>query len=134
MYRIVVSGKTSHQHCRVPEPSAAADVLRETRAVSLVGRDGPDLLPAVLTEIAVLVSGDTGVAHLAAALGTPVVALFGPTDPALTAPIGGVAVVRHAVPCAPCFYRRCPIDHPCMRGILAETVGGEIDALLAKTS
>src|SRR5207247_2657400 len=97
---------------------AAADVLRQTRAVSLVGRDGPDLLPAVLTEIAVLVSGDTGVAHLAAALGTPVVALFGPTDPALTAPIGGVAVVRHAVPCAPCFYRRCPIDHPCMRGIL----------------
>ena len=116
------------------DASAAADVLRETRAVSLVGRDGPDLLTAVLTEIAVLVSGDTGVAHLAAALGTPVVALFGPTDPALTAPIGGVAVVRHAVPCAPCFYRRCPIDHPCMRGILAETVGGEIDALLAKTS
>jgi lipopolysaccharide heptosyltransferase II len=113
---------------------AAADVQRETRAVSLVGRDGPDLLPAVLTEIAVLVSGDTGVAHLAAALGTPVVALFGPTDPALTAPIGGVVVVRHAVPCAPCFYRTCPIDHPCMRGILAETVGGEIDALLAKPS
>jgi heptosyltransferase-2 len=113
---------------------AAADVLRETRAVSLVGRDGPDLLPAVLTEIAVLVSGDTGVAHLAAALGTPVVALFGPTDPALTAPLGGVAVVRHPVPCAPCFYRACPIDHPCMRGILAETVGEEMDALLAGTS
>ncbi len=109
-------------------------MLRETRAVSLVGRDGPDLLPAVLTEIAVLVSGDTGVAHLAAALGTPVVALFGPTDPALTAPLGGVAVVRHPVPCAPCFYRACPIDHPCMRGILAETVGEEMDALLAGTS
>src|SRR3989441_506022 len=113
---------------------AAADVLRETRAVSLVGRDGPDLLPAVLTEIAVLVSGDTGVAHLAAALGTPVVALFGPTHPARTAPLGGVAGGRPPVPRAPCFYRACPIDHPCMRGILAETVGEEMDALLAGTS
>jgi heptosyltransferase-2 len=103
-------------------------------AASLVGRDSPDLLPAVLTEIAVLVSGDTGVAHLAAALGTPVVALFGPTDPALSAPLGSVAVMRHPVPCAPCFYRACPIDHPCMRGILADAVGDEIDALLARTA
>jgi heptosyltransferase II len=116
------------------DAAAAAEVQREVRAASLVGRDGPDLLPAVLTEIAVLVSGDTGVAHLAAALGTPVVALFGPTDPALTAPLGGVAVVRHPVPCAPCFYRACPIDHPCMRGIRAEAVGEEIDALLARTA
>jgi len=113
---------------------AAADVLREVKAASLVGRDSPDLLPAVLAEIAVLVSGDTGVAHLAAALGTPVVALFGPTDPALSAPLGSVAVMRHPVPCAPCFYRACPIDHPCMRGIRADAVGDEIDALLARTA
>jgi len=110
---------------------AAADVLREVPAVSLVGRDGPELLPAVLTEISALVCGDTGVAHLAAALGTPVVVLFGPTDPALTAPLGPVAVVHQAVPCAPCFYRECPIDHPCMRGISAEVVGQRVDALLA---
>lgn len=111
----------------------AADVLREVPAVSLVGRDGPDLLPAVLTEMAVLVSGDTGVAHLAASLGTPVVALFGPTDPTLTAPLGRVAVVRRDVPCAPCFYRTCPIDHPCMRGIAAAAVGDRVAALLAET-
>jgi lipopolysaccharide heptosyltransferase II len=113
---------------------AAADVLRRVGTASLVGRDSPDLLPAVLTEIAALVSGDTGVAHLAAALGTPVVALFGPTDPALSAPLGSVAVMRHPVPCAPCFYRACPIDHPCMRGIRADAVGDEVDALLARTA
>jgi heptosyltransferase II len=113
---------------------AAADVQREVQAASLVGRDGPDLLSAVLAEIAVLVAGDTGVAHLAAALGTPVVALFGPTDPTRTAPLGGVKVVRHAVPCAPCFYRTCPIDHPCMRGIGADAVRVEVDALLARSA
>jgi ADP-heptose:LPS heptosyltransferase len=116
------------------DAAAAAGVLREVSAASLVGRDSPDLLPAVLTEIAVLVSGDTGVAHLAAALGTPVVALFGPTDPARSAPLGSAAVMRHPVPCAPCFYRACPIDHPCMRGIRAAAVGDEIDALLARTA
>ena len=64
-------------------------------------------------------------------LGTPVVALFGPTDPRLTAPRGPVAVVRRDVPCAPCFYRTCPIDHPCMRGIGAGAVLERLDALLA---
>jgi heptosyltransferase-2 len=84
--------------------------------------------------MAALVCGDTGVAHLAAALGTPVVTLFGPTDPALSAPLGRVAIVRHAVPCAPCFYRACPIEHPCMRGISADEVGERVAALLAGVS
>ena len=116
------------------EVGAALDVVAQIPVVSLVGRDSPDLLPAVLAEMAVLVSGDTGVAHLAAALGTPVVVLFGPTDPALSAPIGRVAVVRHAVPCAPCFYRVCPIEHPCMRGISAAAVGERVAALLSESS
>jgi lipopolysaccharide heptosyltransferase II len=115
------------------EPAAAA-VLDAAPMASLVGRDSPDLLPAVLAEMAALVCGDTGVAHLAAALGTPVVTLFGPTDPALSAPLGRVAVVRHAVPCAPCFYRACPIDHPCMREISAAEVGARVAALVSEAS
>jgi heptosyltransferase-2 len=109
---------------------AAAAVVQATSTVSLVGRDHPDLLPALLAELAVLVSGDTGVAHLAAALGTPVVTLFGPTSAALTAPRGRVAIVRRAVPCSPCFYRACPIEHPCMREISAAEVGERVTALL----
>jgi len=106
----------------ITEQAAAEAVTRVAPAVSLVGRDGPDLLAAVLVEIDALVSGDTGVAHLAAALGTPVITLFGPTDPTLTAPRGPASIVRQPVPCAPCFYRVCPIDHPCLTSIQPATV------------
>jgi lipopolysaccharide heptosyltransferase II len=104
------------------DAGSAATITAQAPAVSLVGRDRPALLPALLSELDVLVSGDTGVAHLSAAVGTPVVTLFGPTDPRLSAPRGRVAVVTHPVPCAPCFYRTCPIEHPCLRNISAATV------------
>ncbi|HVQ74264.1 MAG TPA: glycosyltransferase family 9 protein [Candidatus Binatia bacterium] len=90
---------------------------------SLVGRDRPDLLPSVLAGLACLVSGDTGVAHLAAALDVATVTLFGPTDARRTAPRGPRArVIDRGVPCAPCFLRECPIDHPCLRGVGAAAV------------
>jgi heptosyltransferase-2 len=109
---------------------AADTIVAATRAASLVGRDRSETLPALLADIDVLVAGDTGVAHLAAALGTPTVTLFGPTDPALSAPRGPGTVVRHRVPCAPCFYRSCPIEHPCMRDITAAEVAEHVQAAL----
>jgi len=94
---------------------------------SLVGRDGPEILPWMLTRLDCLVSGDTGVAHLAAALGVPTITLFGPTDPGLTAPRGPEArALCGAAPCAPCFLAACPIDHMCLRGIDVEAVAGAV--------
>jgi len=94
---------------------------------SLVGRDRPALLPGLLARLSCLVSGDTGVAHLAAALRVPTVTLFGPTDPRRTAPRAKTArVLCHKVPCAPCFLTECPIDHVCMTGIDPETVLCEV--------
>jgi heptosyltransferase-2 len=113
---------------------AGAAITASAPARSLVGRDRPALLPAVLAELDALVSGDTGVAHLAAALGTPVVTLFGPTDPELTAPRGRAAVVTHPVPCAPCFYRACPIEHPCLRGVEAARVWRAAEQLLERAA
>lgn len=116
------------------DADVAASITGSAPAASLVGRDTPALLPAVLAELDVLVSGDTGVAHLAAALGTPVVTLFGPTDPRLSAPRGPVKVVTNPVACAPCFYRRCPIEHPCLDGIEAARVLAQTRAMLERVT
>ncbi|MBI1728009.1 MAG: lipopolysaccharide heptosyltransferase II [Candidatus Rokubacteria bacterium] len=99
---------------------------------SLVARDGPELLPRLLARLACLLSSDTGLAHLAAAVGTPTVTLFGPTDSRLTAPRSHAArrVVGRA-PCAPCFLPRCPIDHVCMRDITAAAVTEIMEEALA---
>ncbi len=112
-------------------PSATV-VSAAAPARSLVGRDRPALLSALLSEIDVLVSGDTGVAHLAAALGTPAVTLFGPTDPSVSAPRGAARVLTHPVPCAPCFYRECPIEHPCLRDLAPSRVGDAVRSLLER--
>lgn len=114
------------------DAAAAAAVTAAAPAASLVGRDRPGLLSALLSEVDVLVSGDTGVAHLAAALGTPAVTLFGPTDPALSAPRGPARVLTHPVPCAPCFYRTCPIDHPCLRDLAPAAVLEAVRASLPR--
>jgi heptosyltransferase-2 len=69
--------------------------------------------------------------HLAAALGVPVTAMFGPTDERVTAPVqSGIAgrrhfthdVLTHSVFCRPCMLRDCPIDHRCMKGISVDAV------------
>jgi heptosyltransferase-2 len=109
----------------------AAAVRARAPAASVVGRDRPAVLPALLAALDGLVAGDTGVAHLAAALGTPVVALFGPTDPALTAPRGPATVIVGRAPCAPCFYRACPIEHPCLASIEPEQVWQAVIRLAA---
>jgi heptosyltransferase-2 len=59
--------------------------------------------------------------HVASALGVPTVAVFGSTEPALTGPISlRSRVVRHHVPCSPCFLRECPIDFACMKSVTPE--------------
>ena len=113
--------------------AAVLDAGHGQPVASLVGRDRPALLPALLGRLACLVSGDTGVAHLAAALGTPTVTLFGPTDPTLTAPRAARArTLRGAAPCAPCFLATCPIDHVCLAAITAEAAAAEVRTALAR--
>ena len=61
--------------------------------------------------------------HVAAAVGLPVVGIFGPSDPNGTSPVTPrFALVRQPVSCSPCFLRHCPIDHRCMTRISAQEV------------
>jgi len=77
----------------------------------------------------VFVTNDSGGMHVAAAVGTPTVVVFGPTDPDATGPASSLArVVRTPVECSPCQYRRCPIDHRCMTRVAPETVLAEARA------
>ena len=81
-------------------------------------------LMALLKLCRVLLTNDTGPMHVAAALGTPVVAIFGSTSPELTGPIfsSNATILKSDAPCSPCFLRECPIDFRCMNGIGVERV------------
>jgi ADP-heptose:LPS heptosyltransferase len=73
--------------------------------------------------------------HLAASVGTPTVAIFGSTEPALTGPLGtGHRVLRHHVPCSPCFLRDCPIDLRCMKSISVDEVVRTIFQMLDRAA
>ena len=86
----------------------------ETTLAGLVG---------VLKCLRLLLTNDSGPMHLAAALGTPLVAVFGSTDWTETAPVAGRAViVREDVHCSPCLLRDCPIDHRCMTRVGVDRV------------
>jgi heptosyltransferase-2 len=75
------------------------------------------VLMGVLSLARLVVSNDTGPMHLAAALGTPVLALFGASDPVVSGPLGPGPrrVLYEPEPCSPCFLRECPVPgHPCL--------------------
>jgi heptosyltransferase-2 len=100
------------------------------RAVNLIGYTDLGQLIGVLARCAAFVSNDSGAMHLAAALGVPVTAIFGPTDERVTAPLGDHDVLVHQVFCRPCMLRDCPIDHRCMKGITADAVFAALSARL----
>lgn len=117
---------------------AASD--RQTAGAILAGVAWPNVfdwtgqfsvveLAVVLEQAAVVVGADSGPAHLAAAVGTPVVALFsGTNNPAQWQPQGRrVTVLRHEVACSPCHRECCPVaDHPCMSGLRPEVVAAAV--------
>jgi heptosyltransferase II len=101
------------------------EVARRMRVPPIVLTGKTDLAQtaAVLKASDLLVTNDTGPAHVAAAVGCPVVVIFGPTNPVTTRPFSTTAeVMRQPPDCAPCMLRDCPIDHRCMTAVTAEDV------------
>jgi heptosyltransferase-2 len=107
----------------------AADT--ERRVVNLAGRSSLGALVGLVQRMTVFVSNDSGAMHLAAALGRPVVAIFGPTDERATRPLGDHTVLTASVFCRPCLLRDCPIDHRCMKRISPDMVSAAVTATLA---
>lgn len=94
----------------------------DVRIANLIGRTDLRLLIGILARCGAFVSNDSGAMHLAAAVGLPVTAIFGPTNERVTSPLGDHDVLVHDVFCRPCMLRDCPIDHRCMKGISVDRV------------
>lgn len=93
------------------------------RAVSIAGQTGIREMISVLRGARLFISGDTGPMHIAAALGIPVFAVFGPTNPLRTGPYGdGNTIVKSDLPCVPCYARKVCKDWRCMTDISVEKV------------
>jgi ADP-heptose:LPS heptosyltransferase len=126
-HRVIVTGSAAE---RAP---AGAWPDHPDRVVNLCGRTSLPLLASVLAQADVVVAPNTGAAHLAAAVGTPVVSLFAPVVPAERwAPFGVPTVLlgdQHA-PCARTRARSCPVPgHPCLNGIDPAAVVAAVAAL-----
>ncbi|HLJ40197.1 MAG TPA: lipopolysaccharide heptosyltransferase II [Candidatus Acidoferrales bacterium] len=109
--------------------SSEVEVSRQIAArmrhqpMSLVGRTPIEELPALFSRCHLFIGNDSGAMHVAAAVGVPVVGVFGSTDPHGTAPVTPRrTLVQRKVACSPCFLRECPIDHRCMTRVTVADV------------
>ncbi|MDA1307768.1 MAG: lipopolysaccharide heptosyltransferase II [Acidobacteria bacterium] len=101
------------------------------RVHNVIGRTELEVLVALTAMSRVCVTNDSGVMHVAAATGRPVVAMFGSTDERVTRPIGRGDVLTAEAFCRPCHLRDCPIDHRCMKRITTDQVFSAVSRHLA---
>ena len=134
---IVLTGSAGDR----PLVDAVRERLDGVRVVDVAGALDLEALAALLAELDVLVTGDTGPMHLAAAMGTPVVALFGPSDPARYGPRAArERILRIDLPCSPCGQVRLPPERcrghvpDCLDGIAIADVVSAAAALLDDTA
>lgn len=103
--------------------------------LDLTGRTSLGVLGAVIGRLSVLVTNDSGPAHVAYALGTPTITIFGGTSPAEWGPRSGHhRVVAHHVPCCPCEMALCPIGYTCLEHVRTDMVLEAADELLLAPS
>jgi len=135
--RLITDGRTVVVVGSKAERDVALEVIGKMRKkpVDLTGKTSVEELTAILATVDLLVTNDTGPAHIAAALGRPTLVIFGPTNPLTTRPLSGQAqILRHPPDCAPCMLRDCPIDHRCMTAITVDEVTEQATGLLKRSS
>lgn len=100
------------------------------RVINLAGKTNLRELMALIQRCKVLLTNDSGPMHMAAALGTPLLALFGSTSDVQTGPYNLGKVIHKRVECSPCYKRICPIDFRCMKRIEVDEVYEELQKIL----
>jgi len=116
------------------EERPVADEVKEqlqAPVADLVGRTSLRQALGVLSQLKLLVTNDSGLMHAGAGLSVPLVALFGSTDPGATGPFTSRAtVIRHPLPCSPCFKRTCEEGTVCLTAISVDEVAAAARAWL----
>ena len=112
----------------------AVEEQMAARPINLAGKTSLGGLAAIIDSLDLFISNDTGPAHIANALGTPSITIFGPAEFWRWAPLDQPVhrMVRHPVACSPCGYWNCPIDHRCLRKLYPRSVVEAAGDLLAK--
>jgi len=113
----------------------AAEIERRaaTRVFNWAGKTTLREVIGILSRAELSVGPDSGLMHISAAVGTPVVSLWGPTDPRRTGPYGfDELIVQGKAVCAPCYLKRCPIGRVCMRSITSDAVVAKIAPALSR--
>ena len=111
-----------------------AQMKRPTSALNLAGKSTIPELIGILAKANLVITNDTGPAHVAAALSVPTLTIFGPTNEFETAPLGkNSELIRAAgIDCERCMHRECPIDHRCMTRLTVDVVAEKSLSLLEK--
>lgn len=127
--RIVLTGGPAER-----EIASAVERHMRSPALNLAGETTLGALAALMTSLDLLISNDTGAAHLAYAVDAPALTIFGPGEVQRWGPLDvrRGQIVRAPVECSPCGYRDCPIDHRCLRRVTPELVYAAASRMLGK--
>lgn len=107
-----------------PVTAQIAAAVNSPACQDLAGKTSIQDVLELLAQADQVVSNDSGLMHVAAALGTPVIAVYGSSDPTYTPPLSDKAkILTLGLPCSPCFKRECPLGHlDCLKKITPQQV------------